>query len=774
MKPTKFNTKSVKARKSADSSMKAAKEARGSAEELNVLSSSITDEPEDPKEQLEDVLTAGKERFEKAMEGWTKIRMRALQDLKFYQGEQIDAKVARASAVRNEPNLKSNRLPQFVKQIENELRRQSISVNVYPTDETGSEETAEVFAGLIRDIERKSHATSAYIHAAGESGAMVPGFGFLKLETVWTGKTGFTQDIRITSPADPFKIIPDPDAMEPDSSDAQCWFEFEDYSEDAYRRLFPSSEVASYDASVIGSRMPTWIGPNGVRVVKYWYKEELELIEYMLEDGTMVNNIGWYDPNEEVDELDDQRSPFPTKLIETPDGPKEVKKAVLRSRQTTDTKVKWVIFNGCEVLDHGEWADSEFPFVSVYGPTLIVDGDRDIRGVIRYAKDTQQQINYISSSLARRMGSANKSPWIASAAAIKGYEKYWMTANTENWSLMLFNDVDPNNPNRTIAPPQRADQTSQLNDLLAAGQKLENDLKATIGIYDAGLGATANEQSGVAIKTLAEQGQNANYHFSDALERAIQRLGFLLIRLIPKIYDTPRVVRIIGADNQEKLVKVNQIFTQNGQQKMFNLAEGDYGIAVAAGPAYASRKSKALDQIQRLTQADPTILPVIQDILVGEMDFDKAPVIQDRLTRLYAMQFPQLQTGDGQPPVPPQALAAMQQQGDMIKKLSEELLATHNTLQELQFKVNAKIIDHEQQKEIIQLKMKADLMVEEARAEVAKYREQAKMEADMATKRLDYTHDMTKLVVEAAKDGHLHDIARSADAHAFNPQGSSS
>lgn len=742
MKPTKFPTSSIKAMQSASTLMKGAGKSKKQLQ--------ADKDKEDLQDELDDILRNGKDRFNDASDSWQKIRQNALDDLKFYKGDQWSTDLQRTGSARKEPNLTVNRLPQFVKQVENELRQQQIAISVFPTDEIGSDETAQVFAGLIRDIERKSYASSAYIHAAGESGAMVPGFGFLKLKTQYASGKGFNQEIRIESPQDPFKIFPDGDAIEPDSSDANYWFEFDDLSVEAYMRAYPDSEMATLDLLVPAASLSKWVGGDGIRVVKYWYKEEMESIEYLMEDGTTEHNIGIYNPNDEEAEREETREAGYKEGDEVQEP--KTQKAVLRTRSIINTKIKWAIFNGVEVLERGEWADSEFPFVSIYGPTLIVDGDRDIRGIIRHSKDSQKMLNYMASSAVRRIGSANKAPWIVDITSVKGYEKQWSTANTENWSMLPYNSIDPNNPQRSLPPPQRADQTGQIVDLLQAAQKFENDLKATVGIYDAGLGATPNDQSGVAIKTLAQQGQNSNYHFSDALQRAIQRLGYLAIRLIPKIYDTPRVVRIIGADSTEKIVKVNQIFVENGQQKEHQLSDGEYGVSVSAGPAYATRKSQALDQIIKLVGNDPAVMPFIQDILVGELDFDKAQVIQDRLKKLLMMKAPGLiDDNETKQPLPPQAQAAMTQQSQMIQQLSQELDQTHQMLHQLQVEKATKQVEHQSKMAEIQAQAKADLALEAARAKTNQQESHDKLDAKMVGDMMKYTHETTHK---------LHDISR--------------
>ena len=324
-------------------------------------------------------------------------------------------------------------------------------------------------------------------------------------------------------------------------------------------------------------------------------------------------------------------------------------------------------------------------------------------------------LSYLSSSIIRRIASANKSPWLASVKQIKGHEAYWKTTNTNNFAALIYNDTDPDNPARILPPPTRADQQGQIADLIQASAKVENDLAKTIGIFDAGIGATPNEQSGIAIKTLAQEGQDSNAHFGDSLTRAIERLGYLLIRLIPKVYDTPRVIRTIGADNVEKMTKINQIFMEGNEVKSHMLGQGEYNVGVSCGPAYATRKQQTLEQLIKLAQGDPQLLPVIQDIIVGELDMDKSKVLQDRLGKLFAMKFPQLVESPEQQDVPPAIMGQMQQMNTMIQQLTQELHATHDKLQELQVEQITKKIEHQHKMEEIEATANAKIAETKAR-----------------------------------------------------------
>jgi hypothetical protein len=82
-----------------------------------------------------------------------------------------------------------------------------------------------------------------------------------------------------------------------------------------------------------------------------------------------------------------------------------------------------------------------------------------------------------------------------------------------------------------------------------------DDMKAIIGIYDASLGARSNETSGRAIMARQREGDVSTFHFIDNLSRAIRHGGRILLDLIPKVYSTARMVRILGEDLQPASVQ---------------------------------------------------------------------------------------------------------------------------------------------------------------------------------------------------------------------------
>lgn len=700
------------------------------------------------QDRLQDIHEAAMKCFEEADAAWREVREQSKDDTLFYHGKQWDEHLSSIARAKNEPTLSVNRLPVFVKQIENDMRSRDIGITCAATSEDGSEDTANIFTGIIRGIEQRSNAKQHYIHAAGENGALVPGIGYLKITLDYSDNDGFNQDITISSIKDPMKILVDPSVQEIDFSDAEYWLEFDDYSHKSFKRSFPRAECVSADMFPSGSG--NWVNGESIRVARFWYKEETSITKFLMDDGT----IEIEEKIERIDGDDDYN-----KVIVNGEA-----KTILRERSVTNTKIKFIDFTAAEVLNEGEWAGSKFPFVAVTGPATIIDGKRDIRGIIRFAKDSQKMLNFMASSAARRIASANKSPWIVDRKSIAPYIQAWNKANTENMPYLPYDSYDDKGNGRQLPPPQRADQTGQIQDLLQAAAKFEDDLKATIGIYDAGLGATPNEQSGVAIQTLAQQGQNANSHFSDMLIAAIKTLGNILIDVIPNVYDTARLVRVVGADNKSRMIKINELVKDKGQMIEYNIrdAAGHYGIVVNAGPAYATQKQAAIEQMTELMRVNPSIAPYVQDIIAGNMDFEGKDIVRDRLMKVLAMTNPGIIEQDDSLQVPPQAQAAMAQQSAMIQQLTQTLNELQVEYTKLNSAVQSKQIEHqnEMEKAQYQAQLQATLQEQKVNGEIALSQARAAEDAKIAAYnqemqqikvQLGHTEQMMRLTLEAMK-----------------------
>jgi hypothetical protein len=71
-------------------------------------------------------------------------------------------------------------------------------------------------------------------------------------------------------------------------------------------------------------------------------------------------------------------------------------------------------------------------------------------------------------------------------------------------------------------------------------------IKSTIGMYEQSLGQKGNETSGRAITAREKQGDTATFNYVNNWHMAIALTGRIAVEVLPKFYDTQRIVATIG------------------------------------------------------------------------------------------------------------------------------------------------------------------------------------------------------------------------------------
>lgn len=623
------------------------------------------------------VLSVMRSRMTMAISALSGTRDSELDDLRFYAGSPDnqwqwpnDVLQTRGSSqgpvVSARPCLTINKLPQHVKQITNEQRMNRPTIKVLPVDDKSDIEMADVFNGVIRHIEYTSDADVAYDTAC--ENQVTCGEGYLRILTEYCDDTSFDQEIKIGRIRNSFSVYMDPMIQDPAGADARWCFITDDMTKDEYERAYPkASPISTLTARGIGdSSINQWISETTVRVAEYFYIE--------CEKAT----LNLYPGNQ-------------TALTGTPED--SLLRAMfgkpLRSRQSDRERVKWCKTNGYEILEESEWAGSFIPVVRVVGNEFEVDGQLYVSGLVRNAKDAQRMYNYWCSQEAEMLALAPKAPFIGYGGQFEGYEQQWKTANTQNWPYLEVNPDVTDGQGAVLPLPQRAQPPMASSGLLQAKAGASEDIKSTTGQYNASLGMTSNERSGKAILARQRESDVGTYHYADNLARAVRHIGRQLVDLIPKIYDTARVARILGEDGEPSTVKMNpdqeepvkKIMGPGGVvvDKIYNPRVGKYDVRVITGPGYATKRQEALESMAQLLQGNPQLWQVAGDLFVKNMDW---PGAQDLAKRLQKMLDPKVMADEDNP-----ALVAANQQ---MEAMNAEMQQMFKMLQNVQQSMEAK------------------------------------------------------------------------------------
>jgi hypothetical protein len=564
----------------------------------------------------DEIIKDAREAFELAADAEAENRRDALDDLRFARlGEQWPAEIKRERDLDGRPCLTINRLPAFIRQVVNDARQNKPAIVVHPVDSQADPETAEVFNGLIRHIEQSSDAEVAYDTAL--DFAVTCGFGYFRINTRYASDDTFDQDLVVERVANPFSIYGDPDAAAADSSDWNSAFVVDTLPKAAFEARWKGAEAVDWSADSYASLTGPWLEGDRVMVAEHWRREAVQRSIVALSDGQVV----------EVSAYQKQKAMFDALGVSV----------VGRPRSVASHKVVQRILTGAEVLETVEWAGKFIPIVPVYGEELHVDGRRRLRSLVRDAKDPQRMFNYWRTTSTELVALAPKTPFIGRKGAFETDSAKWATANTQSHAYIEYDGPEPPMRQGFAGPPAGA---------MAEALSASDDMKAIMGLYDASLGARSNETSGRAILMRQREGDVSTFHYIDNLNRAMRHAGRVMLDLIPKVYATPRVVRILGADGQAKAVPVNQPAAvtpdATGQikeiEKIYDLTVGKYDLTVSSGPSFTSRREEAANQMIELIRAYPAAAPVIGDLLAKNLDWPGADEVAQRLQALLPAQ----------------------------------------------------------------------------------------------------------------------------------------
>jgi hypothetical protein len=638
-----------------------------------------------------DRLATMRSRFTMALSAYSDSREDELDDLRFMAGSPdnqwqwpADVLATRGSVqgqtINARPCLTINKLPQHVRQVTNEQRQNRPTGKVIPADDKADVAVAEIFDGMVRHIEYISDADVAYDTACDNQ--VTYGEGYIRLLTEYCREDSFDQDLKIGRVRNSFSVYMDPTIQDPCGSDAKWCFLTEDLTKEEYERMFPNaSPVSSMMSQGVGDQsLSQWLSEDTVRIAEYFYFEHKSV------------KLNLYPDN--VTAIDGTPQDKQLKLMfQKP----------IRSRNVDKKQVKWLKTNGFEVLQEQDWAGKWIPVIRVVGNEWEVDGQLYVSGLVRNAKDAQRMYNYWVSQEAEMLALAPKAPFIGYGGQFEGYENQWKTANTTNWPYLEVNPDVTDGAGSALPLPQRAAPPLAQTGLIQAKMGASDDIKSTTGQYDSSLGAASNERSGRAILAREKQGDTGTYHYVDNLSRAIRYVTRQLVDIIPKIYDTERVARIVGLDGEVGMVKVNpqqpepvkSIVDQAGivMEKVYNLSVGVYDVCVTTGPGYMTKRQEALDAMSMLLQSNPDLWKVAGDLFIKNMDW---PGAQEMAARFAKIIDPKVMEGEDQSPEMQQAKQQieamtqhMQQMEGMLKRVEQSMEAQQLDIKRFDSEVKA-------------------------------------------------------------------------------------
>ena len=659
--------------------------------------------------------TRFKDRWKRATEAETTQRQNELDDLAFEAGLHWDPKIKSDREREGKPALVIDLLSGPIKTVTNQQRLARPGIKITAVGHGTDEQQAEYWQGIVRRVERLSQAGRAYSWAGQHQAKM--GRGFWAIRNVHIGR-GFEQDIRIEEIDNQHTVYCDPATKRLDGLDKKWAIRFEDVMHEEYKARFGDTAVAeslgSQGFSGLGDTPPAWITAKYCRIAEYYSLKTTTQTRHLLEDGT------------------EHEGDLPEGVTAT------------RSRDVEQTTVAWTLLNGAgEVLDEATIPGEYIPIVMVYGERRNIDGVLDFRGLVRMAKDPNRMEDYAESSLMEAISTGKTAPWLVEWDQVSEFKDIWAASNRSNPAFLPYKRVMATN-GAPLPAPQRVSSGVDVTALTLAAQRMQNHVRNVTGNADVFQEETRSEQSGRAIR---ERKMNQELGTSDYMENlgdGIVVTAKIIMSMAREIYDTPRVLRIVGADEKEKPIVAYkgagqqpdaEALVANQTAAAILNVDGhpeDYDIAISAGKRHDTARQETVDVLEQII---PKLPPELQKpALIALLKNIDGPGMPE----LVAQMEPKGQ--DGIPPEVQQQLQQLQQQ----LQQAIQFIETDQAKQQAQLEKSR--IDNDTKVQIAQIEAKNALVLQNLEQKFALLL--AKIEQTHETRMLATEHDVAQEQLE--------------------------
>ncbi len=733
--------------------------------------------PSTPSVGIDPIIAEARERWQRCDEHEEKQRKRILAAKEFRAGNQWDPDIVSARQGKNalqgvaaqpaRPCLTIDRLSQPVRQVSNQIKTANFAIDVTPEGHGADDDTAEIYKGYLRRVQNQARDESPIEWAA--DGAIEAGLGWFRLRTDYVdhapspdaGVEAFDQEPCLERITNSLSVYCDPSANKPTRSDALFMFVTEDLARDEFKDRWPWADSRGLDDFMSSGdpKMKSWVSQDIIRIAEYWRVTFTEETWVALEDGSI----------REIPHKDGKRIK----------PPKDVDGVAVDSwRVVRRPKVEGWKINACEILEELPWVGSRIPLIPVLGEELNVDGDIILRGIISEGMDAQRMVNYTYSGAMETFALAPKAPFIAAAGQVEAYQQIWDTANVYNYSTLIYEPIDI--AGHPVEPPQRNSTEAPIQAAVELMRVSEEAIKATTGIYDAGLGNTnPKERSGRAIQALQGQSDLSNSNYGAGVQRALIYAGEMILEILPKIVRPGQVLHVLGQDDVSEKVIIGQHFVvqagtpipispeeaaqmQPGVAQFYDLSKGRYAVAVKVGKASATKREEGAAALGELIpHLPPEMAAVVTPDYVEQLDFEGSHGIAEKLRRALP---PQLQDKPEDGSIPPQVQAQMQAMQGQLQE-AQQKIAVDGAKEEVKQKgmLQKAQIDADVEKFKADLQIKLQAMKDATSIEVARISAKAQ--------HIDTIAGMTEEAIaldhqaEQAQHDRVHDVNMAQQAH---------
>ena len=628
--------------------------------------------------------------------------------------------------------LVSNKLATMANSLCGEQQQNTPQLQVVPVANC-DEQTAKIRELVVKDIMFSTSAHTVYQVAASQ--AFIGGFSAFCIDTDYVHQKSFELDIVYRHFKDATRCYWDVGAERVNKTDGMhCGYitrmtrvKFREiYGKDLEEKISKTMSPGQNKEEIALAVQPnegddpfTWADNDAVTIIDHFVRKYEKDMLYKMSNGKILNQ-------EELDELI-EKSQGINQYADSMDVMGESEEPIIaqnaegealevgeaedldpefmtlwddgeivrieEKRESKKHKIMHYKIAGDYLLDETEFPSDQLPMPFVDQNSYYDKNGKQIcRSFFGDCKDTQRYINYLRTQSAYILKISRYDQFIGSKKNVAGLDTQRNWRDPASTQGLLAYDESPNGHKpEQIRPPELSQS------LLTQYQLAIEDLYTSTGLYPTRMGQQGNEVSGAAIDARTRQGSYTTYVAFNSINRAIATGGEIVNEMIPRVYDTERVIALMTPDEGMKNITVNQQADEYGELINNDIRKGTYEVRLKPGPSFEGQKQQALESLQQVLQADPQAFGLIADLYAENLPLMNTIEIKNRLKTLVPPQIVEAgksgkmpsENGQNQPSPEQQAMAqeAQFKQQELALKAKEIELKEKEIMMEAQFKL---------------------------------------------------------------------------------------
>ncbi len=555
----------------------------------------------------------------------------------------------------------ANKLAAMANSLLGEQQQNTPQLQVVPMSNC-DQETAKLREIIVKDIVFSTDATVAYQTAAKQ--AAIGGYSAFYVGTDYHNQRSFEVDFKFGYFKDATRTYFDIGAEKPNKTDGRvCGYitrmnrtTFRDiYGADLEEKISKTMSPTQTKEEIALAVQPdegddpfTWADNEAITIIDHFVRKYEKSTLYQLSSGNTYDQ-------EELDELIEKsremnaRSEFmmneemgegeePPVAIETQSVmPDDEVMTLWEDGQIVriENKKPYRKYKIWHYKIAGDYIleDEEFPSTEDL-PVIFMDqnsfydknGKQICRSFFGDCRDTQRYINYIRTQSAFILKVSRYDQFIGSKKNVQGLDtqRNWRDPNAVQ-GLLAYDESPSGAKPEQLRPPELSQSLMQQYELAI------EDLYLSTGLYPTRMGQQGTETSGAAIDARTRQGSYPTFVFYNAVNYAIAAAGRVVNQMIPRVYDTQRVLTLMMPEEGMKNVVINHQMDDYGEEIKNDIRKGTYEVRLMPGPSYEGQKEQALQSLKEVLAADPETFRLVADLYAENLPLANNLEIKNRL-----------------------------------------------------------------------------------------------------------------------------------------------